>query len=324
MTEQAYALVGDIGGTNARFALVKPGSTVLQHIEVLPCQDYANLDGAVMDYLDRCQMTDVKQASIAFACPVHQDRIKMTNSHWVFSRAEMQKILRLSLFKCVNDFAAMALGVPHISQDQLIQVGGNCSDGANSARAQLVIGPGTGLGVSGLVRTSGNWVPLSTEGGHVSYAPTDLTEIEVLKLLMQRFGRVSVERILCGEGLVNLYQCLAQISGQEPVLTQPSAVTQAALEQVDALAEQSLQLFCRIFGQVAGDGVLTIGALGGVYVCGGIIPRFAEYFKSSGFREAFENKGRMRGYMESVPVFVVLEPYTGLLGAAEALTNAEV
>ena len=324
MTEQAYALVGDIGGTNARFALVQPGSTDLQHIEVLPCQDYANLDGAVMDYLDRCQVAGVKQASIAFACPVHQDRIKMTNNHWVFSRTEMQKTLGLSLFKCVNDFTAMALGVPHISQDQLIQVGGNPSAGADSARARLVIGPGTGLGVSGLVKTSSNWVPLSTEGGHVSYAPTDLTEIEVLKLLMQRFGRVSVERILCGEGLVNLYQCLAQISGEEPRLTQPSAITQGALDQEDALAEQSLQLFCRIFGQVAGDGVLTIGALGGVYVCGGIIPRFADYFKASGFRDAFENKGRMRGYMESIPVYVVLEPYTGLLGAAEALTNIEV
>ncbi len=324
MIEQAYALVGDIGGTNARFALVEPGSTELQHIAVLPCQDYPNLDGAVVDYLERRQVSTVRQASIAFACPVHQDRIKMTNNHWEFSRTEMQEKLGLSLFKCINDFTGMALGVPHISPDQLIQVGGCVDESTDLARARLVIGPGTGLGVSGLIRTSGNWVPLSTEGGHVSFAPTDLTEMEVLKLLMQRFQRVSVERILCGEGLVNLYQSLAQISGQEPEFSQPADITQAALEGKDIPAEQSLQMFCRIFGQVAGDAVLTIGALGGVYVCGGIIPRFAEYFKASGFREAFENKGRMRRYMASIPVFVVLEPYTGLLGAAEALTNTEV
>ncbi|OZG75304.1 glucokinase [Hahella sp. CCB-MM4] len=326
MSKQEFALVGDIGGTNARFALVEPGSTNLQHIEVLPCADYDNLDGAVLDYLERCQVTDVSEASIAFACPVHNDIVKMTNNHWVFSKKEVQSKLGLTSFKCINDFTAMALGVPHIAADQLIQVGGLEAedDRVMSARARLVIGPGTGLGVSGLVKTRANWVPLSTEGGHVSFAPTTDLEISVLKVLMERFDRVSVERILCGDGLVNLYQSLAQVTSRESKYHKPSEITDAALKGEDELAEQTLAMFCKIFGQVAGDAALTIGALGGVYVCGGIIPRFTDFFKSSGFREAFENKGRMRGYLESIPVFVVMEAYTGLLGAAEALANSEV
>ncbi|WP_020407315.1 glucokinase [Hahella ganghwensis] len=326
MSNSEFALVGDIGGTNARFALVSPGSTDLQHIEVLPCADYDNLDGAVRDYLKRCQLDRVSEASIAFACPVHNDIVKMTNNHWVFSKREIQAKLGLDSLKCINDFTAMALGVPHIAADKLVQVGGPDADDdrVTSARARLVIGPGTGLGVSGLIRTKANWVPLSTEGGHVSYAPTSALEIEVLQYLMKLYDRVSVERILCGEGLVNLYRGLAQASQRDAVFSEPAEITEAALQHTDDLAEQTLSMFCRIFGQVAGDAALTIGALGGVYVCGGIIPRFTEFFKTSGFREAFEHKGRMRGYQEAIPVFVVMEAYTGLLGAAEALTNSEV
>lgn len=321
MTDVHYALVGDIGGTNARFALVRPGSTELEQVLVLPCNDYPNLDGAVADYLERVGVASISEACMAFACPVHGERIRMTNNHWSFDRHDMQRRLGLTTFKIINDFTAMALGVPHVGAERLVKVGGGDGD---AARPRLVIGPGTGLGVSGLVRTKAAWVALSTEGGHVDFAPGDDVEIGVLRILRERFGRVSAERILCGQGLVNLYQALAELESQTAQFTDPGDITRHALENDDALAREALTRFCEILGRVAGDAVLTLGALGGVYICGGIIPRFIDFFRETPFRAAFEHKGRMRGYMESVPVYVVTETYAGLLGAAEALTNDEV
>ena len=221
----------------------------------------------------------------------------------------------------INDFTAMALGVPHVSDGQLVQVGGGDGD---AGCPRLVIGPGTGLGVSGLVPARSGWVPLATEGGHVDYAPTDDVEMDVLRILRRRFGRVSVERILCGEGMVSLHQALAEMAGEVPQWRTPAELTRAALEQADPAALTALHRFCEILGRVAGNAALTLGARGGVYLCGGIVPRFVDFLKSTRFREGFEDKGRMRGYMEAIPVAVVMEPYTGLLGAAEALTNPEV
>ena len=321
MAEQKLAIVGDIGGTNARFALVEPESTKLLNIEVLPCRDYGNLDDAFFDYMARQGLSGIKQASLAFACPVHMDIVKMTNNHWSFSKQSMQEKLHLDQFKCVNDFTAMALGVPHISTDQLVKVGGGTG---NESKPRLVLGPGTGLGVSGLVKTSAAWIPLSTEGGHVDFAPTNELEMALLANLFKKFHRVSVERLLCGEGIVNIYAALAEINGRPVEYVEPAKITQAALDSKDELAIETLNLFCRVFGQVAGNAVLTLGALGGVYICGGIIPRFIDFFKNSDFRKQFDDKGRMTGYVEEVPAYIVTEKYTGLLGAAEALMNSEV
>ncbi len=321
MSKKNLAIVGDIGGTNARFATVKPGSTELQDIEVLPCSDYPNLDGAFADYVSRHDLQGVKEASIAFACPVHTDTIKMTNNHWVFSKTAVKKSLGLEVFKCINDFTAMALGVPHIAADQLVRVGGGEGD---PHRPRLVIGPGTGLGVSGLVKSANAWIPMSTEGGHVDFAPTNELEIKVLQYLLAKYKRVSVERLLCGEGLVNTYRALAAINGQEVKFGSPAGITHAAFEDQDELSLETMRLFCKVFGQVCGNAALTIGALGGVYVCGGIIPRFIDFFVASEFRQQFDAKGRMQGYMEAIPAFVVKEKFTGLLGAAEAVTNQEV
>jgi glucokinase len=168
------------------------------------------------------------------------------------------------------------------------------------------------------------WVPLMTEGGHVDFAPTDDTEMAILRILKARFGRVSVERILCGQGLLNLYQAHAEIQGVAAPLDAPEKITAAALDQSDLLARQTLRHFCEILGRVAGNGVLTLGGTGGVYLCGGILPRFIDFFLESPFQKGFEDKGRMRPLLESTPVYVVMDGYTGLLGAAEALANPEV
>ena len=321
MSRGNFALVGDIGGTNARFALVRPGQFQLEQVQVLPTRDYANLDDAVRDYLQQAGVAAVEEACMAFAGPVHGEHIKLTNNPWAFDKREMQARLGLRTFKLLNDFTAMALGVPYVMPEQLVQVGGGAGE---PARARLVIGPGTGLGVSGLVRSSTHWLPLSTEGGHVDFAPTNDLEIDLLRWLRTRYERVSVERILCGEGMVNLYQALAEFRHTTPLHQTPAEVLAAALSGEDSLARDSLQLFCEIFGRVCGNAALTIGSLGGVYICGGIIPRFVDFFKQSNFRACFEDKGRMRSYLEPVPAYVVLEPFTGLLGAAEALINDEV
>ncbi|WP_409525402.1 glucokinase [Nitrincola sp. MINF-07-Sa-05] len=314
-----YSLVADVGGTNARFALVAEGSRDLEQVQTLACADYENLDAACLEYFRQTGVSGITRASLAFACPVQVETIRMTNNHWVFTRDMLRSRLGLEQLELLNDFTAMALGMLEVRPDELQDVGaGQGLEGA----PRLVIGPGTGLGVSALVPSGGQdnrWIALATEGGHVSFAPTDEVEVEVWRRLKQQFGRVSVERILCGQGLVNLYRALAQYHQQpfDESLT-PADITAAGLAGND-LAAETLQRFCRILGEQAGDAVLTLGARGGVYLCGGILPRMADFLQQSAFREGFEAKGRFEGYLREVPVWLCTAKHPGLLGAAAAL-----
>lgn len=318
-----YSLIGDIGGTNARFALVRPNSVRLEQIRVLPVREHENLDAAAHHYLREIQLevADISAACFAFAGPVHLEHIKLTNSHWAFSKDQMREQLGVETLKLVNDFTAMALSIPYLAKENLVQVGGGP---VQDSLPKLAIGPGTGLGTAGLVRASCGWIPLAAEGGHVDFAATTPLEIQILQKLTERFGRVSVERILSGQGLVNLYQCHCELQGQAPIHCLPKEITGAALSGQDPMAAATLGHFCEILGRVAGNATLTLGALGGVYIVGGIIPRFVEFFRQSGFRAAFEDKGRMKVLMEQIPVQVVVEPHPGLIGAAAALSNSEV
>lgn len=321
MTTTHYSLVGDIGGTNARFALVRSGDVTPEAVEVLACSQYDNLDSAITDYLQRSGAGEVQDVCLAVASPVSGTQVRMTNNHWRFDSEEVRRQFGWGEFKVINDFTAMALGVPHVAGEKLVHV---CGGPGDARRPRLVLGPGTGLGVSGLVPLQNGWVPLMTEGGHVDFAPTDDIEMAVLRILKARFGRVSVERILCGQGLLNLYQAHAEIQDVAAPLDAPEKITAAALDNSDALARQTLRHFCEILGRVAGNGVLTLGGTGGVYLCGGILPRFVDFFLESPFQKGFEDKGRMRPLLEATPVYIVTDGSTGLLGAAEALTNPEV
>lgn len=317
------ALIGDIGGTNARFALVTPGTFEPQHILSLPCADYPGLVEAARDYLARVGQTGddaPREACLAFACPVDGDAIAMTNNHWRFSRREAERALGLSLFKVINDFTAQALGVPHVAAEELVEV--QAGESVPHA-ARLVIGPGTGLGVAGLVPARNAWIPLTTEGGHATFAPTDEREENLLRHFRNRYGRVSVERILCGQGLVDLYLAHCSLKGAPPRHQRPAEITQAAANG-DRIARDTLLRFLKILGDVCGDAALIMGARGGVYLCGGILPRLLEWLPRSRFREGFTAKGRMGAYTGAIPVQVVTAPWTGLLGAAEALYNHEV
>ncbi|GAB2803027.1 glucokinase [Halomonas shantousis] len=314
------ALIGDIGGTNARFALVTPGEHEPHDIQTLPCAAYAGLEEAIRAYLDQVGAVAPREACLAFACPVHDDTVKMTNNDWCFSKREVKTSLGLDLFKVINDFTAQALGVPHVAADELVAIGGG---EAEAERTRLIMGPGTGLGVAGLFPGQRAWIPLPTEGGHITFAPTDEHELSLLGYFRHRYGRVSVERLLCGQGLLDLYMAYASLRGVHPRYNTPAEVTGAARAS-DPLARETVMRFLKILGDVTGDAALMLGARGGVYLCGGILPRMLEWLPRSRFREAFADKGRMGAFNTGIPTWVVTAAWTGLLGAAEALHNEEV
>ncbi|MFD2189533.1 glucokinase [Pistricoccus aurantiacus] len=322
------ALIGDIGGTNARFALTTPGAAAPYAIHNLACADYPGPVEAIRAYLTRLGLEGVdiegdrapKEVCLALACPVHNERIIMTNNPWNFTRQEVLDALDLTLFKVINDFVAQALAVPHVAEHELVTLQ---TGKASPHTVRLVIGPGTGLGVAGIFPGRYGWIPLPTEGGHVSFAPTDETEQALLDHFRHRYGRISVERLLCGQGILNLYLAHCALSGATPNCDSPAAVTQAA-SSGDTLARDTVLRFLKILGDVSGDAALTLGARGGVYLCGGIVPRLLGWLPDSRFLEAFANKGRMSRYTAEIPVHVVTAPWTGLLGAAEALHNEEV
>lgn len=325
------SLVGDIGGTNARFALVREGSLELLHIRTYQCRDYESIMAACTTYLAEVDVDHVSSACLALACPVDAEHINITNNHWQFTRQQLQQCLGIKQLKLVNDFTAMALGMLYVPEQEMLQIEDNESEfdtsgetNSKSQAARLVIGPGTGLGVSGLIKANDDWIPLSTEGGHISFVPVDDKDVAIWQYLRQQYGRVSAERVLCGQGLVNLYQALSHIAQKDNDVLTAAEVTQKAVMGSDDIAVEALHRFCKMLGTVAGDIVLTLGAKGGVYLCGGILPRVEGFFRQSEFRKAFEDKGRFSEYLQKVPVWLCLADNPGLVGAAAALTNPEV
>ncbi|WP_447895699.1 glucokinase [Vreelandella sp. GE22] len=317
------ALIGDIGGTNARFALVIPGDTAPYDMHNLPCADYAGPIEAITDYLKLVGAVDElapREACLAFACPVHNERVKMTNNPWDFQKSAVKAALGLDVFKVINDFTAQALGVPHVDESHLFEVQAGI---AQPHAARLIIGPGTGLGVAGVFPGRHAWIPLPTEGGHASFAPVDEHELALLRFFQKRHGRVSVERVLCGQGLFELYLAYCEMNDAAPRFETPAEISLGADED-DELARTALLRFLKILGDVCGDATLTLGARGGVYLCGGILPRLLDWLPHSALAQSFNDKGRLQAYNADIPIQVVTHPWTGLLGAAEALHNEEV
>jgi glucokinase len=258
--------------------------------------------------------------AIGIANPITGDRIQMTNCDWAFSISGMQQALGFERLVVINDFTALALALPDLQSSELHQLGG----GAAVPRAPVaLIGPGTGLGVSGLLTgdAPGRWVALQGEGGHVTLAAANPREAAVLQALRDEFGHASAERAISGQGLEALYAAvctLDKVAGFAPL---PAAeITQRALAGRDAQCVEVLDLFCGFLGSVAGNLALTLGAVGGVYIGGGIVPRLGDAFTRSRFRACFEDKGRFRGYLQAIPVYVIhTQVSPALLGAARAL-----
>jgi len=306
MSETFPRLLGDVGGTNARFGWQASANSDIQHVQVLPCADFPSLEVAIQTYLKQQKLPAPRACALGIANPVTGDKIRMTNHHWTFSISEMARNLGVSKLNVINDFTALALAIPSISKDQLVQVGGKL---AVDLSPKAIIGAGTGLGVSGLLPVDAGldqWVAIAGEGGHATLAAHTETEYRVIELIRQRYGHVSAERVLSGQGLVDLYLALRQLQQHGPVeVTSAADITHWALKNKDPLALQSLEMFSGFLGSVAGDLALTLGALGGVYLGGGVVPRWLGWFESSVFRERFEAKGRFREYLQNIPVYVI-------------------
>lgn len=308
-------LVGDIGGTNARFALARQadGRPVLDHHDSFPAADYPTFLDGVRAFIDGCPVKPTGGV-IAVAGPVADGRIDLTNSPWRVSEDELAT-LGLNPVRLINDFEALAWGAPVIPDAELASLGGPAEGDPHAAIA--VLGPGTGFGVSALVRdVSGTAVAMPSEGGHACFAPGDAIEDEVLRILRRRYDRVSIERLICGPGLLNMHRALAEIDGRESHIDDPAEITATALADPNSPCGATLARFCAILGAVAGDIALTTGARGGVYIAGGIAPRILPFLKASPFRERFERKGRFQPYMAAIPTQVILHKHAALLGAA--------
>ncbi len=305
-------LIGDVGGTNARFALVE-GAGEPDRALVLSCAAFPSLEAAITAYLERTAPPAApKDAVIAIASPVDGDRVRMTNHPWTFSIAETRARLGLETLRVVNDFTALALGVPRLAAgDKRAIGGGRPQPGAPIA----VLGPGTGLGVSGLVPTDGGgWMPLATEGGHATLAAVNAREYAVVAALARRYGHVSIERAVSGAGLVNLARAIAEIDGKPAPSGDPAAITAAA--RPDPVATEALEMFAAMLGTAASNLALSLGARGGVYIGGGIVPRLGPAFPGRTFRARFEDKGRFRDYLAAIPTYVITRPEPALLGLA--------
>ena len=309
-------LVGDIGGTNARFGLVSPDGSLL-HSRVLADADYPGIAEAIEAYLtDRGGLPRPRRGAIAIASPVTGDEVRMTNHPWAFSISALQKRLGFQRLAVINDFTAQALALPHLKEGDRATIG----DGTAQPGFPIgVLGPGSGLGVSGMIPTGKKWMPLAGEGGHGTMAPYTDRESAVLGVLRRHLDHVSAERVLSGPGLVNLYNALAEVNGVPAQQYTAAQITDEVTGRDDALCREATEMFCAMLGTVGGNLALTLGAKGGVYIGGGIVPRLGERFGASQFRERFTAKGRFRDYLAAIPTYVVTHPLPAFLGCAAAL-----
>ena len=309
-------LVGDIGATNARFALAHANGA-LSRVLTLATPAFANLAQAIEAYVKEMDIAMPAHASIAIANPVDGDWLRMTNTAWAFSIEQTRLNLGLQSLRMLNDWEAMALAVPTFSHEELIPIG----DGESVPNAPRgLIGAGSGLGVSALVRaSSGEWIPVAGEGGHVTLSPGNDQEADILRILWKRWPHVSAERVISGMGLENLYATLAEMSGTPHPSLCAADISQRALAGQDMLCLQAVEMLCVFLGRTAGNMALTLAARGGIYIGGGVMQHLRSYLPRSGFRAAFEDKGRFSEYMRAIPTWLIQAENAGLRGAATAL-----
>ncbi|TQK07324.1 glucokinase [Herbaspirillum sp. SJZ107] len=320
-TRTAFAdgprLLADIGATHARFALqTAPGT--YRSVRVLKCDDFAGIVPLLRFYLQEHADTRLHHAALALANPVSGDYVRMTNRPWEFSTDAVRRELGLTTLLIVNDFTALAMAIPGLKADDLMQVG----SGKPAPNAVIgVLGPGTGLGVSGVIPTLDGFVTLGSEGGHVNFAPADEREFAVLQLAWREWKHVSNERLISGPGMEIVYRALAHRNGVNARTRDSAAIITGALEEKDALCIETLECFCGMLGSAAANLAVTLGAFGGIFIGGGIVPRLKEWFKTSPFRTRFESKGRFTDYIADIPTFVISTPHVAFDGVATILSE---
>ena len=312
------ALVADIGGTNVRLALAGLGADdviVTAFRQDFRPDDYAGLAQCVQAYLDSLGAAPrPDRGAFGVASPVAGDLVRLTNRDWSFSVSELGARFGLQPLKVVNDFVAVAYALAAITPGDWRPLKGPAWP-ERLPQAVSLVGPGTGLGVGALAQGASQMVVLASEGGHASFAPQDALEVEILKVMLARFPRVSNERLLSGPGMENLYAALAEVRGKSAVAPAAPAIVEAGLSGDDPLARETLERFCLMLGSVMGDIALVQGA-GAVAIAGGIAPRLIDFLDTAAVRARFEAKGRAQGVMSRIPIALITHPEPGLLGAA--------
>ncbi|WP_022941875.1 glucokinase [Psychromonas hadalis] len=305
------SVVADVGGTNIRLAVCCHKTGEVSQSRTFACAEFLTLDAALFQYFSTLP-EKVSALCLAIACPVENDLVTMTNLSWKFSKIALQEKLQLAQLFVINDYTAISLAVPFLNDNEKIKLGGG---EAQQQGITAVFGPGTGLGVSHIIHVNHKWISLDGEGGHVSFSPNSREQADVLLLLQEQFGHVSAERLLSGQGLVNIYHAICRLEGKQAHFHEPKQVTEGALNGECELAKRSLTLFCQAMGSFAGNLALNLACTGGVYIAGGIVPRFVEFFKESEFRAQFEMKGRFSSYLSTIPTYLITHDNPGLLGA---------
>jgi glucokinase len=306
-------LIGDIGGTNARFAILVDANAEAKEFPSVRTADFETVEDAIQSaILDRTSILP-RAAVLAIAGPVDGDEIPLTNCPWVVRPAHMIEEFGFEEIVILNDFEAQALGALAVDEKYLEQIGGGPVEPGAS---RVVLGPGTGLGVAGLIHARNLWIPVPGEGGHVDMGPRSPRDFEVFPHIEKIEGRISGEQMLCGRGMVNLYRAVAKAEKREAVFATPSEITAAALSDGDPLAGEALDIFVTCLGRLAGDLALIFMSRGGVYLTGGIAQKIVPALKQGGFRAAFEDKAPHSALLRAMPVFVITHPLAALAGLA--------
>jgi glucokinase len=306
-------LIGDIGGTNARFAILVDSYAEPKEFPIVRTADFATIDDAIQtSILDRTSVQP-RTAVLAVAGPVDGDEIALTNCDWVVRPKVMFETLGLGDIVVLNDFEAQALAVVALGDEHMEKIGAGEPEASGG---RVVLGPGTGLGVAGLIHACHRWIPVPGEGGHMDIGPRTPRDHQIFPHIEPIEGRISGEQILCGRGLVNVYNAIAKVEGQATRFTTPAEITGAALERSDRLAEEALEFFVTCLGRTAGDLALVFKSRGGVYLTGGIAQKIVPALKAGSFRAAFEDKAPHRELLRSMPVYVITHPLAALAGLA--------
>lgn len=305
-------LVADIGGTNARLSVSDRNLRPVDP-QTYQCEEFPDIADACDDYLARRGAEPIDTGCFAVASPISGDQVQLTNSPWSFSIQSLRDRLGFRQLRVVNDFSAVAAALPYLDSNELSPIG---NKRPLPIETSVAIGPGTGLGVSALIRNGDRRAVVSGEGGHASFAPVNEEEMKIWEILRDKHGRVSNERLLCGSGLVEIAEASARIADAPHDHRAPAEITAHALQDDCVICGHSTRLFLDILASVAGDVGLYFGARGGVFIAGGIVPRILSLINADSFRARFESKGRMTKVASAIPTSVVTCEYPGLVGAA--------
>ncbi|MDH3547506.1 MAG: glucokinase [Gammaproteobacteria bacterium] len=310
-------LIGDIGGTNARFALAddeKPGFT---QEAMLKCADFASADLAIEQYLKDIGAKSPDVICLAAAGPIVEQRVRFTNNPWRIAANELAEHFSISRVRLLNDFEAIAYSIPFLEDKDCLPFGLPEPEPLDDEYYTVgILGPGTGLGAVGLKKYGDLLIPIPGEASHGGFAPESQVQMDMLAALRERFDRVSSERFVSGPGIENIYWALSRIHGEQRPQLKAAEIFAKADDMSDPRASESVQVFFEILGQVAGDFALALGAKDGIFIAGGIVRRYPEMLENSRFRTGFEAKGRHRSLMERVPTQLILHEQPGLLGAS--------